>query len=484
MEPWPFICWIWNEKYGDLPKLRTVSLSGISLVCTRYSVEALRRIYRTVAIPAIGGDDKLSYLLFMEAHVVSDSSSSGLLATHVPAFLTLQRMTSGPYATVTTSQRRMVNNLVNSCPKCLKKNQLGRPYQHTPKDPRILQFLDCEYPLYFAVAVDLFTEVYVLNHMKDRRKPTYPIAILAASCLISQDVSFYILDGATTKHVIQGFQEMTWRFRCPGFIIADRASQFVSLANNSDLLEQLSSNNINFKVLGAREAFASDFERTWKSVKKIIKNLQPSNSSLYTPIHTIIELNRKLSLASYLMSFRPFFSKNPNLLIYPRLFTHLHTNPLHATDDLLTVLTRLQEGVLARLPGSRADTMMNFRSALLDYLKSSAVRFKPEIQGEENKRGTSGLYPMVGDIVIYNDHAGLPRFGVITKVFGKNKVNVKTRHFKLIEEKEMHVKKVSLIYRKCENEGHFPKHLDKRNDQYIDSMMKEGLSVDEFLSCI
>ena len=105
-----------------------------------------------------------------------------------------------------------------------------------------------------------------------------------------------------------------------------------------------------------------------------------------------------------------------------RLFTHLHTNPLHAIDDLLTVLTRLQEGVLARLPGSRADTMMNFRSALLDYLKSSAVRFKPEIQGEENKRGTSGLYRMIGDIVIYSDHAGLPRFGVITKVFGKNKV--------------------------------------------------------------
>ena len=91
---------------------------------------------------------------------------------------------------------------------------------------------------------------------------------------------------------------------------------------------------------------------------------------------------------------------------------------------------------------------------------------------------------MVGYFVIYSDHAGLPRFGVITKVFGKNKVNVKTRHFKDIEEKEMHIKKVSLIYRKCENEGHFPKHLDKKNDQYSDSIMKERLNIDEFLSCI
>ena len=60
----------------------------------------------------------------------------------------------------------------------------------------------------------------------------------------------------------------------------------------------------------------------------------------------------------------------------------------------------------------------------------------------------------------------------------------KTRHFKVIEEKEMHIKKVSLIYRKSENEEHFPKHLDKKNDRHSDSIMKEKLSVDEFLSCI
>ena len=89
---------------------------------------------------------------------------------------------------------------------------------------------------------------------------------------------------------------------------------------------------------------------------------------------------------------------------------------------------------------------------------------------------------MVGDIIIYNDHAKLPRFGVITRIFNKNKVSVKTKHFKAIEEKEMHIKKVSLIYRKCENSGHFPKDLGKRNDNN-DSVMK-GLSVDEFLSCI
>ena len=74
-----------NLLYPIPAKLRTVSLSGISFVCTRYSTEAQRRIYKTIAIPAIGRDDKLFYLLFLEAHVVSDLHPSGPLATHVPS---------------------------------------------------------------------------------------------------------------------------------------------------------------------------------------------------------------------------------------------------------------------------------------------------------------------------------------------------------------------------------------------------------------
>ena len=123
---------------------------------------------------------------------------------------------------------------------------------------------------YPTVAVDFFTELYVLSHARDRKKPSYPVSVLTASCLVSQDVSFYILDGNKTKDLIDGFKEMTWRYRCPQLIIADHASQFVSLANNSNLLEELSEMKITCRILGAREAFTSDFERYWKSVKKIV----------------------------------------------------------------------------------------------------------------------------------------------------------------------------------------------------------------------
>ena len=64
------------------------------------------------------------------------------------------------------------------------------------------------------------------------------------------------------------------------------------------------------------------------------------------------------------------------------------------------------------LPGSRADTMVNFKAALLDHLKSVAVRYQPEVQGEKNKKARSGLYPAAGDVVIFSDHNGLPRFAL------------------------------------------------------------------------
>ena len=90
-----------------------------------------------------------------------------------------------------------------------------------------------------------------------------------------------------------------------------------------------------------------------------------------------------------------------------------------------------------KLAETRANTSEIFRHALLDFLKSSSVRFKPEVQGEGNKKGLTGLYPEVNDVVIYKDHNNLPRFGIIKKVFGKNKVLVRTTHYKKVDQLEM-----------------------------------------------
>ena len=86
-------------------------------------------------------------------------------------------------------------------------------------------------------------------------------------------------------------------------------------------------------------------------------------------------------------------------------------------------------------------------------------------------------------MVIYKDHNNLPRFGIIKKVFGKNKVLVRTTYYKKVDQLEMHIKKISLIYRAKENAGHFPLSLDTKSEQRSDVMNKE-VNIEEFLSCI
>ena len=127
-----------NKLFPVTAKLKSISVAGINLVYTRYTIQAQKKIFQTIAVPAIGKDDRLFFLIYMQSHITTDSSSPA----HVPPFLTIQRMTTGPFAVITLNQKRLVSNLVRSCPKCLLKNQTGRPYEHSPKDPRILQFLD------------------------------------------------------------------------------------------------------------------------------------------------------------------------------------------------------------------------------------------------------------------------------------------------------------------------------------------------------
>ena len=89
----------------------------------------------------------------------------------------------------------------------------------------------------------------------------------------------------------------------------------------------------------------------------------------------------------------------------------------------------------------------------------------------------------MNDVVIYKDHNGLHRFAVIIKLFGKNKVIVKTKHYNQTQELEMHIRKISLIFRETDYQGHFPKNIGRGSVKNSDLLIREKLSIDEFLSC-
>ena len=101
---------------------------------------------------------------------------------------------------------------------------------------------------------------------------------------------------------------------------------------------------------------------------------------------------------------------------------------------------------MGKLAESKKNSSEIFKQALIDYLKSSSVRSKQKMQGDSNRKSFTGLVPQVNDIIIYNDHTNQPRFGIIQKILEKNRVAVRTTHYKKINELVMHVRKISLIF--------------------------------------
>ena len=91
-----------NKLFPVAAKLKSTSVAGINLVCTRYSVQAQKRIFQTICVPAIGKDDQLFFLIYTHSHIASHLSSS---LAHVPPFLTIQRMTTGPLAVICLNQQ-------------------------------------------------------------------------------------------------------------------------------------------------------------------------------------------------------------------------------------------------------------------------------------------------------------------------------------------------------------------------------------------
>ena len=111
------------------------------------------------------------------------------------------------------------------------------------------------------------------------------------------------------------------------------------------------------------------------------------------------------------------------------------------------------------------------------------MRFKPTMQGDTNRKSFTGLVPQVNEIIIYRDHTNQPRFGIIQKILEKNRVAVRTTHYKRIDELVMHVRKISLIYRPSENKGHFPLNLKKKSEQ-INSVLNQDINIDQFLELL
>ena len=80
---------------------------------------------------------------------------------------------------------------------------------------------------------------------------------------------------------------------------------------------------------------------------------------------------------------------------------------------------------------------------------------------------------------MYTGHDNSSRLGVIKQIFGKNEVIIRTKFLGEMQEKEVHVKKLSLTFRESEYSGCFPKQLLDQESEAIGNVIKEKISLGE-----
>ena len=119
------------------------------------------------------------YKLWLHAHVrfLPDQNTSKL--AHLPVNATLSSMKSGAFGCITSNMKQVVSKLCNICPLCLRQQDFkhGRGYTSFPGDPRLLQLLSVDNPVFFYASCDILPPFWV-SYALNCRKGKYPIYVL------------------------------------------------------------------------------------------------------------------------------------------------------------------------------------------------------------------------------------------------------------------------------------------------------------------
>ena len=113
-----------------------------------------------------------------------------------------------------------------------------RSYSHLPDDPRMISLLGQECALFQTVSLYTFCE-----------KPSYPISILIRSYLVTGSVASILMDDAKMGAIEEVLSMLMLTFRMPNYMITDAATQFRGLQENAELINALSSCDIQINVV-------------------------------------------------------------------------------------------------------------------------------------------------------------------------------------------------------------------------------------------
>ena len=424
-------------------------VQGIVFATLRLSQNTIHKVFKCNLVPVMPSKDfKMFYRVFSFCHIAP--MGSGGEKAHLPGYLTLSSMRSGPFASLSARQGARVQSLMRACTACTRRRG-GEPYTHCLGPPMLSAFVGQVDPLFASISIDIFSGFSCSQFRGARGKgSSFTVSVLIAQCMATRNISFVLLEDSKADSIKKALTNLFIRHRTPALILADKDSAFTSLLCNSSFSQDL---GIKIVIAEGRHQFANYVESAIASCKEILKSLRRDfDKSIFSQSQTIIDLARKLELTSYVMGFSPILkgdSPESNFLT-ARHFSRLYISP---QQDMVDV-ERIVDGVLCdnleAILTIRKNMNSCFQSALISHLASSSVRYNPERLGDTSRTSSDKrvLHPIPEDIILSKAHDGLLRIGRIMEVgVGTNQHLVRIRWHSLATDMTIHTRKLRLLYR-------------------------------------
>ena len=126
-------------------------VNGISILKTRYTTSAMQQVYGSTVVPIVSSNDKLFLKRhFFYAHTYARSDSN--LRVHTDLSLTLSKAKYVVISVTSDWLRIIYRTFLKSCTGCrLQRSKVGGEYKLQLGNPRLIDLLGVENPLYHTV---------------------------------------------------------------------------------------------------------------------------------------------------------------------------------------------------------------------------------------------------------------------------------------------------------------------------------------------
>ena len=457
---WAFLVIVKSSNKAFKPERCKLVVNGLCLQQSRYSHEAMDKIFGCSFMPVISTSDKsLTKRIFENAHVRFITTQEALIEqVHSNLTLTMQSAKFGPHAVTTFNMRSIFKTFKAKCPFCLKhdfSSEDGK-FVHKLSDPRLVSLLCEESPVFHTSSGDIVGPFTVKSFHGSRGKnATYCINGLFLADLCTGLVSVTLMDNCTKTDVYQALRDFASKYRVPQAVVTDKGPQLAPLTEGLKLM------GIKHEAMEAGHQFLNFSERSIQTWKGIMGSMRTSlNRSIYDQGDTLIQLNSKLLLAEEIMSLKPILVKHNDkaeITVNARQLAR----PYLSSDVVLADMERFLNDidcqgspVLPEIIRNNEATRRCVASLIRSYLQDSALSYLDQRRGGGAKQVPSGLTPEKGDFITFLDSAKLLKFGLIEDILSHNTVEISFMKNNKKSTKTMHTRLLKLVYRSSDRDCH------------------------------